>query len=109
MSGLRPTVIKDADVFALTEKGNAELKATGTSLAATELQVLILIDGKTSVEQIGRSRAQPGGGRDRRDPEEIFRQPADHQRHRAQFRRPGVGLLQHRRAGRIFHLGDAEG
>ncbi|HEY8069900.1 MAG TPA: response regulator transcription factor [Burkholderiales bacterium] len=55
MSGLRPTVIKNEDLFALTEKGNAELKATGTSLAATELQVLILIDGKTSVEQIGRS------------------------------------------------------
>jgi CheY-like chemotaxis protein len=55
MTGMRPTLIKDADVFALTDKGNAELKAAGTSLAATELQVLILIDGKASVEQIGKA------------------------------------------------------
>jgi CheY-like chemotaxis protein len=55
MSGLRSTVIKEADVFALTDKGNAELKAAGTSLEATELQVLILVDGKTTVEQIGKA------------------------------------------------------
>jgi CheY-like chemotaxis protein len=52
MSSLRPTLIKDADVFALTDKGNAELKTAGTSLSAAELQVLIHIDGKTPVEQI---------------------------------------------------------
>jgi two-component system, OmpR family, response regulator len=54
MSSLRPAIFKDADVFALTDKGNAELKAAGTSLSAAELQVLILIDGKVSVEQIGK-------------------------------------------------------
>jgi len=63
MSSLRPTLIKDADVFALTEKGNTELKASGTSLSAEELQVLILIDGKTSVEQIGKAAPnQPAAG-----------------------------------------------
>jgi CheY-like chemotaxis protein len=56
MSSVRPAIIKDADVFALTDKGNAEMKgAAGTSLTAAELQVLIHIDGKTSVEQIARS------------------------------------------------------
>ncbi len=55
MSSLRPTIIKDADVFALTDKGNAELRAAGTSLSATELQVLIHIDGKTPVEQIAKA------------------------------------------------------
>jgi two-component system OmpR family response regulator len=55
MSSVRPTVVKDADVFALTDKGNAELKTAGTSLSAAELQVLILIDGKSSVEQVARA------------------------------------------------------
>ena len=55
MSGMRPTGINDADVFALTDKGNAEVKGgAGTALSATELQVLILIDGTRSVAQITR-------------------------------------------------------
>ena len=54
MSSQRPTtiIVGDADVFALTDKGNAELKAAGTSLSSTELEVLILLDGKTSVGQL---------------------------------------------------------
>lgn len=44
--------IKDDDVFATTEKGNAELKASGTSLSAAELQVLVLVDAFSTVEQI---------------------------------------------------------
>jgi CheY-like chemotaxis protein len=56
MSSPRPTIIKDADVFAITDKGNAEMKGGGgTALSAAELQVLIHIDGKTSVEQIARA------------------------------------------------------
>jgi two-component system, OmpR family, response regulator len=56
MSSVRPVNIKDEDVFALTDKGNAELKAAaGTALSARELQVLILIDGKSTVEQLGKA------------------------------------------------------
>lgn len=44
--------IKDDDVYATTEKGNAELKKAGTTLSATELQVLVLVDGFSSVAQI---------------------------------------------------------
>lgn len=42
----------DDDVFATTEKGNVELKAAGTTLSATELQVLVLVDGFSSVAKI---------------------------------------------------------
>ena len=44
--------VKDDDIFATTEKGNAELKASGTALSATELQALVLVDGFSSVAQI---------------------------------------------------------
>jgi two-component system, OmpR family, response regulator len=55
MSSVRPSGIKDLDVFALTDKGNAEMKGgAGTALSGKELQVLILVDGNTSVEQIGK-------------------------------------------------------
>lgn len=44
--------VKDDDVFATTEKGNAELKASGTALSAVELQVLVLVDAFSTVAQI---------------------------------------------------------
>ncbi|MEW6689209.1 MAG: response regulator transcription factor [Pseudomonadota bacterium] len=47
-----PIASKDADVFAPTEKGNRQLKSAGTSLSATELQLLVLIDGVSSVAEI---------------------------------------------------------
>ena len=50
--------VKDDDVFATTEKGNAELKASGTSLSAAELQVLVLVDAFSTVAQI--SHRVPG-------------------------------------------------
>ena len=50
--------VKDDDVFATTEKGNAELKASGTSLSAAELQVLVLVDAFSTVAQI--SNRVPG-------------------------------------------------
>jgi len=46
---------QDEDVYALTDKGNAELKSAGTSLSAAELQVLVLIDGKATVAQIAQA------------------------------------------------------
>jgi two-component system, OmpR family, response regulator len=50
----KPSVpkIADDDVLALTDKGDAELKASGTSLSAEDLEVLVLIDGKTTVAQL---------------------------------------------------------
>ena len=47
-----PIAARDTDLFAVTDKGSAELKATGTSLSAIELQVLVLVDGQTTVAQI---------------------------------------------------------
>jgi len=42
----------EQDVYAITDKGNAELKSAGTSLSATELQVLVLIDGQSTLAQV---------------------------------------------------------
>lgn len=49
-----PTPPKDEDVYAPTEKGNRELKSSGTSLTTAELQVLVLVDGFSSVAEIAR-------------------------------------------------------
>ena len=47
-----PIAAGDADVFAPTAKGNRELKSAGTSLSAADLQVLVLVDGFSSVAEI---------------------------------------------------------
>lgn len=39
-------------MYALTDKGNVNLNAAGTSLSAAELQVLVLVDGQATVAQI---------------------------------------------------------
>jgi len=44
-----PSLVNDDDVFAITGKGNAELKAANTGLSAAELQVLVLVDGFSPV------------------------------------------------------------
>ena len=41
-------------VYMLTSKGNAELTGANTSLSAADLNLLVMIDGSTSVEQIAR-------------------------------------------------------
>ena len=43
---------RDDDVYAVADRGNADLKSAGTSLTAAELQVLVLIDGQSTVAQI---------------------------------------------------------
>ena len=48
----RTTTIRDDDVFAITDKGNAELKASGTELTVADLQVLVLVDGFSPVAAI---------------------------------------------------------
>lgn len=52
----RPLMINDADVYILTFKGNNELQASETSLAAVPLKLLVLIDGQSTVSEI-RKRA----------------------------------------------------
>jgi two-component system, OmpR family, response regulator len=42
----------DTEVFSPTEKGKQQLKAGDTSLSATELELLVLVDGASSVAQI---------------------------------------------------------
>ncbi len=48
----KTTVIHDDDVFAITDKGNREIKAAGTGLSVTDLQVLVLVDGFSPVAAI---------------------------------------------------------
>lgn len=43
---------KGDDIFAISKKGDDELKAADTSLSAAELQVLVLTDGFSSVSEI---------------------------------------------------------
>jgi len=47
--------IKEQDVLSLTPKGSAQLSEARTSLSAQELEVLVLVDGRSSVAQIIRS------------------------------------------------------
>src|SRR5689334_22240065 len=49
--------LADDDVYSLTARGDAELKAAGTTLSAHELEVLVLIDGQATVRQVARSAA----------------------------------------------------
>ncbi len=50
-------IVLESDVFALTAKGNAELHESGTSLSPSELEVLVLIDGRsTAAEAAARAR-----------------------------------------------------
>ena len=44
-------VILVDDVFALTAKGQSELRGAATSLAPSALEVLVLIDGKSTVDE----------------------------------------------------------
>ena len=48
------------EVYGLTGRGQRELRESGTSLSAAELELLVLIDGKATVAQIERStKEQP--------------------------------------------------
>jgi two-component system OmpR family response regulator len=62
MPATATTTVKGEDVYTPTEKGNRELKAAGTSLSLAELEVLVLVDGFSSVSEIA-GRA-PGISRD---------------------------------------------
>ena len=44
--------IRDADVYAVTDKGEEELKRGSTDLSQAALQVLVLLDGKSSIAAI---------------------------------------------------------
>jgi CheY-like chemotaxis protein len=46
--------VSDDDAFAITGRGQAELKAAGTRLSPAELQLLVLLDGISTVAQIAR-------------------------------------------------------
>lgn len=54
-------ILKD-DVFALTTKGQNELHGAATSLAPSVLEVLVLIDGKATVDETA-ARTRTIGGR----------------------------------------------
>ena len=49
--------IRDADVYAVTDKGNAEIKSGETTLSRAALELLVLLDGKTNMGEIA-ARAQ---------------------------------------------------
>ncbi len=56
------TSIRDDDVFAITDKGNRELKAASTNLSVADLEVLVLVDGFSPVAAI--AARMPGASRD---------------------------------------------
>ena len=47
----------ETDVYALTAKGESELKSAGTSLSSRELEVLVLLDGTATVAEVAASAA----------------------------------------------------
>jgi CheY-like chemotaxis protein len=44
--------IRDLDVYAVADKGNEELKGGSTELSHTALELLVLLDGKTSLAEV---------------------------------------------------------
>lgn len=52
---LAQTTVKEQDVYAVTPRGDAELRSSKTSLAPKALEVMVLVDGKSTVAQIIRS------------------------------------------------------
>jgi len=52
MPGKQPSFILEDDVFSMKVKGLKELHGSETSLSATEIQVLVLIDAKSTVGEI---------------------------------------------------------
>jgi CheY-like chemotaxis protein len=62
MSPGDPIAVGEQDVFALTGKGSAELKAAGTSLSVAELELLVLLDGNATVARVAQSarKSLPG-------------------------------------------------
>jgi CheY-like chemotaxis protein len=44
--------VRDADVFAVSDEGNEELKRGSTALSQAALELLVLLDGKTSIAGI---------------------------------------------------------
>ena len=51
MPGKDRLIVLSDDVYALTPKGERELGGVGTSLSPSELEVLVLIDGKSTVAE----------------------------------------------------------
>ena len=45
--------IRDLDVYAVSDEGNAELKSGSTDLSQAALELLVLLDGKSSIVEIG--------------------------------------------------------
>jgi CheY-like chemotaxis protein len=45
------TAVQDTDVFGLTDKGSAELTGGWTQLPAVALELMVVLDGKTSIAQ----------------------------------------------------------
>ena len=43
---------RDDEIFFLTARGNAELSGAGTSLSPAELEILVLVDGRSNVAQV---------------------------------------------------------
>ena len=60
MNHPRPAKFADTDILALSDLGNEELKAAGTSLSAQDLELLVLIDGKMTVSDLRAAAREQG-------------------------------------------------
>jgi len=54
MSTQEPIEIQDADVYAVSEKGEEELKRGSTELSKAALELMVLLDGKSSFADLAR-------------------------------------------------------
>lgn len=68
MATTSPPKINDGDVFSLTPQATTEIKSAGTSLSARELEMLVLIDGTSTLAQIAANAA----GMTRADVDALF-------------------------------------
>jgi CheY-like chemotaxis protein len=54
MSTQEPIEIRDSDVYAVSEKGEEELKRGSTELSKAALELMVLLDGKSSLADLAR-------------------------------------------------------
>ena len=54
-----PATFQERDLYALTSAGTAELRGAGTALSSRELEILVLIDARTTVAKIAKRLEMP--------------------------------------------------
>ena len=69
-----PIQIRDLDIYAVSDKGEAELKRGSTDLSQAALEVLVLLDGRSSMAEIAQRAKALGGEEVRRTAQWLVQQ-----------------------------------